>query len=55
MSEDITIKKSTYHNMIKAVVAAIAIATFVGGYSLGTMDNSSLSGEEIKEIISEIT
>ena len=40
--------------MIKAVVAAIAIATFVSGYTLGTMDNSSLSGEELKEIISEI-
>ena len=40
--------------MIKAVVAAIAIATFVSGYTLGTMDNSSLSGEEIKEIILEI-
>jgi len=54
-TENITIKKSTYNNMIKSVVVAIAIATFIGGYSLGTMDNSSsLSGEELKEIISEI-
>ena len=52
--EDITIKKSTYNNMIKGLVAAIAIATFVGGYTLGTMDSSSLSGEDLKEIISEI-
>ncbi len=52
MSEDITIKKSTYNNMIKVIVAAIAIATFVGGYSLGVMDNSNLiSSEEIKEMI----
>ena len=54
-TEDITIKKSTYNNMIKGMIAAIAIATFIGGYTLGDMDNSaSLSTEEIKEIISEI-
>jgi len=54
-TDNITIKKSTYNNMIKAIVVAIGIATFIGGYSLGTMDSSdSLSGEEIKEIISEI-
>ncbi len=54
-TDNITIKKSTYNNMIKAIVLAIGIATFIGGYSLGTMDSSdSLSGEEIKEIISEI-
>jgi len=54
-NQDITIKKSTYNNMIKGMVAAIAIATFIGGYSLGTMDDSgSLSGEEMKEIIAEI-
>ncbi len=53
-TENITIKKSTYNNMIKTVVVAIAIATFIGGYSIGTMDNSSLSSEELKDIISEI-
>jgi len=54
-TDNITIKKSTYHNMIKAIVLAIGIAAFIGGYSLGTMDSSdSLSTEEMKEIISEI-
>jgi len=54
-TENITIKKSTYNNMIKAIVLAIGITTFIGGYSLGTMDSSdSLSAEEMKEIIAEI-
>jgi len=54
-TDNITIKKSTYNNMIKVLVLAIGIATFMGGYSIGTMDSSdSLSTEEIKEIISEI-
>ena len=52
----ITIKKSTFNNMLKGIVAAIAIAAFLGGYAIGSMgDNSnSLSADEIKEIISEI-
>jgi len=52
----ITIKKSTYNNILKGIVAAIAIATFLGGYSLGTFDNSDsgVTSEELKEIISEI-
>ena len=52
----ITIKKSTYNNMLKGIVVAIAIATFLGGYAIGNMgDNSnSLSADEIKEMISEI-
>jgi protein-disulfide isomerase len=52
----ITINKSTYNNMLKGIVAAIAIATFLGGYSLGTFDNSNsgVTQEELKEIISEI-
>ena len=54
-SNDITIKKSTYNNLLKTTVVAIAIATFIGGYSLGTMDTSdSLSNEDLKELISEI-
>ena len=55
-SSKVTINKSTYNNMLKGIVAAIAIATFLGGYSLGTFDNSNsgLSQEELKEIISEI-
>ncbi len=53
---EITIKKSTYNNMLKGIVAAIAIAAFVGGYSLGIFDNSDsgVTIEELKEIISEI-
>ncbi len=53
---DITIKKSTYNKMVKGIIAAIAIATFFGGYSLGTMSDSGsdISTEELKEILSEI-
>ncbi len=52
----ITIKKSSYNNMLKGIVAAIAIAAFLGGYAIGTIDDNSdsLSADEIKEIISEI-
>ena len=54
--EKISIKKSTYNNMLKGIIAAIAIATFIGGYSLGTLDNSNsgISNEQLKEILSEI-
>ena len=53
---EITIKKSTYHNLLKGMVAAIVIAAFIGGYSIGTFDNSdsAVTTEELKEIISEI-
>jgi len=53
---EITLKKSTYNNMLKGIVAAIAITTFLGGYTIGNIgdDSSSLSADEIKEIISEI-
>ncbi len=52
----ITIKKSTYNNMLKGIVAAIAIATFLGGYAVGNLggDSDSLSADEIKEIISAV-
>jgi len=52
----ITIKKSSYNNMIKGIVAAIAIATFLGGYAIGNLggDSDSLSADEIKEIISAV-
>ncbi len=54
--EKITVKKSTYNNMLKGLIAAVAIAAFVGGFTLGTFDesDSGLSGEELKEILSEI-
>jgi len=56
MDSEITIKKSTYNNMLKGIIAAIAIATFIGGYSLGTLDSSDsgVSNEELKEILSDI-
>ncbi len=52
----ITIKKSTYNKMLMAIVAAIAIAAFFGGYSIGTFDDSDsdLTGEQLKEILSQI-
>jgi len=52
----ITIKKSTYNNMLVAIIAAVAIATFFGGYSVGTFDDSGsgITGEQLKEILSEI-
>jgi len=54
--EKITVKKSTYNNMLKGLIAAVAIAAFVGGFSVGTFDNSDsgISGEDLKEILSEI-
>ncbi len=55
-NENITIKKSTYNNLLKGIVAAITITAFLGGYSLGTLNDSSsdVTSEELKEIISEI-
>jgi len=54
MDSEITIKKSTYNNMLKGIIAAITIAAFVGGYSIGSFDDSGISSEELKEILSEI-
>jgi len=53
---NISIKKSSYMKMLKGLVAAIAIATFLGGYAVGTLnDNSaSITAEELQQIISEI-
>jgi len=52
----ITIKKSTYNNLLRGIIVSIGIAAFVGGYSIGTFDNSDsgLTIEELKEIFSEI-
>ncbi len=55
--KNITIKKSTYNNLRKGMIAAIAIITFLGGYAIGTLDdnsNSYVTNEDLKEIISEI-
>ena len=54
-SNNITIKKSTYNNLVKGIVAAIALAAFVGGYSLGALeDEPSLTAEDLKLIVSEM-
>jgi len=52
-SESITIKQSTYNNMLKGVIAGFVIAAFLGGYSVGTMDDSGsgISNEELKLIV----
>jgi len=50
----VTIKKSTYNKMLVAIVGIVAIAAFFGGYSIGTFDDSSLTGEQLKEMLSEI-
>jgi len=54
--EKITIKKSTYNNMLKGIIAAIAIAAFFGGLAIGTFDesDSGISSDELKELISAI-
>jgi len=51
---EVTIKKSTYNKMLVAIVGIVAIAAFFGGYSIGSFDDSSLSNEQLKEILSEI-
>ena len=54
-NQTITIKKSTYANMLKAVVVTIAIAAFLGGYLTGSMDSSgSITSEEIKAALAEV-
>jgi len=50
----ITIKKSTYNKMLVAIVGIVAIAAFFGGYSIGMFDDSGLTDEQLKEILSEI-
>jgi protein-disulfide isomerase len=52
-SQSITIKKSTYNNMMKGAVVAIAIAAFFGGYLSGTMDDS-ITNQNLLDAIEEI-
>jgi len=49
--ESISIKKSTYNKMIKGIVVAIAISTFFGGYTIGTMQDSGLSDKELETLL----
>jgi len=51
--QTVTIKKSTYNNMIKGAVVAIAIAAFFGGYLTGTMDGS-ITNQNLLDAIEEI-
>jgi len=55
-SENITIKKSTYNNILKGVIAAIAIVTIVGVYSLVNMDDSGsdITNEDLNVIVQEL-
>ena len=54
-NQTITIKKSTYGNILKALVVTIAIAAFFGGYLTGSMDNSdSVTSQDIKTAIAEL-
>jgi len=50
----ITIKRTTYNNLLKLVVASIAVATFFGGYALGNIDDNSNSNEDLTELIKTI-
>ena len=52
-NQTITIKKSTYNNMMKGAVVAIAIAAFFGGYLTGTMDGS-ITNQNLLDAIEEI-
>jgi protein-disulfide isomerase len=55
LSEDISVKKSTYNNLIKAIVTAIAIAAFAGGYSLATFSNDdSVTDDDLEKLIDAI-
>lgn len=54
-SQNVTIKKSTYKNMVKGIVVAIAVAAFFGGYSIGTLDQEGdFTAEDLKEMLTEI-
>jgi len=56
LNDSVTIKKSTYKNMLKGIVVAVAIAAFFGGYSVGSFDNSEsgISEVQLKEMLSDI-
>jgi len=52
--DKITIKKSSYNNILKALVVTIAVAAFFSGYGLATMDNSnSVTNEEIIKLLNQ--
>ena len=48
----ITIKKSSYNKMLKGIVVAIAIATFFGGYAVGTIDSgNNLTANDLEALL----
>jgi len=54
-TEIITVKKSTYRNLIKGIVIAIAAASFFAGYGIGTLDISDTDDDaELNEILAEL-
>jgi len=52
-NQTVTVKRSTYNNMIKGAVVAIAIAAFFGGYLTGTVDDS-ITNQNLLDAIEEI-
>jgi len=52
-NQTVTVKRSTYNNMMKGAVVAIAIAAFFGGYLTGTMDDS-VTNQNLLDAIEEI-
>ncbi len=53
--ETMSIKKSTYGNMIKGLIAAIVVAAFVGGFSISELSNNdSITKEDFQELIDTI-
>lgn len=51
---DSAVKKQNSKPLVAGLVAAIAIAAFLGGYSFGVNDTSSISNEEIAQMILEM-
>ena len=52
-NETITVKKSTYNNLMKGAVVTIAIAAFFGGYLTSTIDDST-TNQDLLDAIEEI-
>jgi protein-disulfide isomerase len=52
-NQSVTVKKSTYNNMIKVIVIAIAVSAFFGGYFIGSMENS-VTNQDLLSAIAEI-
>ena len=47
-------KKSNSRSLVAGLIIAIAVAAFLGGYSLGINDNSSITNDDLAEMILEI-